>query len=79
MDDGIHPGLGTSLRVYDLDSVLRCAAVCGTNSSHLNFCFFFPLSMMARVMKALISKPFPRAFPEAEPLPWHPLEALLLG
>ena len=45
IDDGIHPGWRTGLWVYDLDSVLRCAA-CGINSSHfilfyLFFCFFF--------------------------------------
>ena len=85
MDDGIHPGWRTDLRVYDLDSVLRCAA-CGINSSHFIlllllfiylfiFSFFFPLSRMARVMKALISKTLPPSIPRSRSSPLAPFRS----
>lgn len=75
MDDGIHLGLGTGLRVYDLDAVLRCAA-CGINSPRFGVCFFLPLSRMVRVMKALIPKALPPSNPRSRA---SSLAPLLLG
>ena len=43
------------------------------------FAFSFPLSSMARVMKALMSRALPPSIPRSRSFPRHPLEALSTG